>query len=199
MTQIVAEGGQVRGIILRDGSKLQADAYVSALPFFTLKNVLGSLMDLPFFEKIKGLDSSPIFSVSLWFDRPVMDQKFCALLGTHVQWVFNRGTHLALVVSGAREYLGMPDPEFLNLCLKDIHECFPRSKDARLLHHLIQREKNATLSPKVGYSEFRLPQKTPLMNFFLAGDWTDTGYPATIESAVVSGVKAFEAVHAYCA
>ena len=124
-----------------------------------------------------------------------MDRKFCALLDTHVQWVFNKGTHLALVISGARAYLGMTDEELLEICVREIRECFPLSRGARLLHSLIQREKNATLSPQKGYGDFRLPQKTPIKNFFLAGDWTDTGYPATIESAVLSGVQAFRAIH----
>lgn len=196
VTGLTVEGDGIRHITLRGGESLRADFYVSALPFFALKNMLGpGLAGTPFFSKINHLESSPIFSISLWFDRQVTDKKFCALLDTHVQWVFNKGNHLALVISGARACLGMPDPELLDLCVKEIHECFPLSRDARLLHHLIQREKNATLSPKKGHGEFRLPQKTPVKNFFLAGDWTDTGYPATIESAVLSGVKAFRAVH----
>lgn len=196
VTGMAVEGDGIRHITLRGGETLQADFYVSALPFFALKNILGSgLAQTPFFSKINHLESSPIFSISLWFDRQVTDKNFCALLDTHVQWVFNKGTNLALVVSGARDYLGMPDEELLNICVQEIHDCFPLSQNARLIHHLIQREKNATLSPKKGYSEFRLSQKTPVKNFFLAGDWTDTGYPATIESAVLSGVKAFRAIH----
>lgn len=198
VTGMTVEGDGVRSISLRGGENLQADAYVSALPFLALKNILGTgLAGTPFFSKINQLESSPIFSIALWFDRQVTDKKFCALLDTHVQWVFNKGTHLALVVSGARDYLGMPDEELLKICVGEIHDCFPLSRDARLIHHLIQREKNATLSPKKGYGAFRLPQKTPVRNFFLAGDWTDTGYPATIESAVLSGVKASKEVKAF--
>jgi len=196
VSKIIMDKGSVSEILLRDGTRLSADHYVSALPFFVLENVLDDrTMKSDFFSKIKNLESSPIFSISLWFDKNVFEREFYAMLDTHVQWLFNKGGYISLVISGAREHLGKSDQEILDISLQELEDCFPKIKGARLLRSLIQREKNATLSPKVGYTRFRLSQKTPIPNFFLCGDWTDTGYPATIESAVLSGEMAFKALH----
>jgi uncharacterized protein with NAD-binding domain and iron-sulfur cluster len=153
-------------------------------------------MKTPFFSRIRRLESSPIFSISLWFDRPVTDREFVGMLDTKVQWLFNKAKifslsgdkgYVSLVISGAHKYLGMPNEEILKTCLEELGLCFPESREANLLHRLIQREKNATLSPRPGFSKYRLSQKTPVRNLYLCGDWTDTGFPATIESAVLSG------------
>lgn len=234
VTKILIRDEQVEGILLRDGTKLTADFYISALPFHLVGGLLGeAVMRTDFFSKIKMLKSSPIFSISLWFDCPVTDHQFLGMLDTQVQWLFNKGKilqtdpenryhssassslpfhwevsganeagspptkvggYLSLVISGAHNYLEKSDEEILKICIQELHQCFPESKKAKLLHSRILREKNATLSPQVGSSSCRLPQKTPIRNFFLCGDWTDTGFPATIESAVVSGIKASEQI-----
>ncbi len=200
--KIVTDKDSVREITLRDGESVKADVYVSALPFHTLRNVLDQeQLDSPFFSPMKGLVNSPIFSITLWFDRPITDREFVAMLDTETQWLFNKNRiypqlshrkdgYISCVISGAHKFLDTPNEELLKLCLDEINACFPESRKAKLNNWLIQREKNATLSPKVGYSQHRLPQKTPYRNFFLAGDWTQTGLPATIESAVRSGVLA---------
>lgn len=200
VSKITAVGDSVRGVVLRNGSTMIADFYVSALPFFVLRNILSrDYLKTEFFSKIQYLESSPIFSISLWFDRPITDREFLAMLDTRVQWLFNKGkilssnsagNHVSLVISGAHQYLEMTNDAILKMCMEELQQCFSESRSAKLQHHMIMREKNATLSPKVGFSKYRLPQKTPLKNLFLCGDWTDTGLPATIESAVFSGVKA---------
>ncbi len=205
VTKIAMESAAVKEIVLRDGIALKADLYISALPFYTLKNILDAAqLDGPFFSPIKNLTSSPIFSITLWFDQPITDKEFVGLLDTETQWVFNKNKiyseisqrndgSIACVISGAQKFLETSNEDLLKLCLNELSQCFPDSRDAKLKNWIIQREKNATLSPKVGFSKFRLPQKTPFSNFFLCGDWTDTGLPATIESAVLSGVRAASA------
>ncbi|OGR79897.1 MAG: hypothetical protein A3I11_09115 [Elusimicrobia bacterium RIFCSPLOWO2_02_FULL_39_32] len=197
VSKIEFEGDSVSGVILRDGTVLKADVYICAVPFFVLPNLVGEEFERKFFGKLKNLQSSPICSIALWFDEPVTDLRFAGLLDTQVQWFFNKSKilksaskHLSLVISGAHQIITKSDQEILKLCMEELQDCFPKIKGFKLRRALIQREKNATLSPKIGAQEFRLPQKTPLKNFFLAGDWTDTGLPATIESAVLSGVKA---------
>lgn len=200
VTKIVVENESVQKVCLRDGSSVSADFYVSALPFFILSNVLEeSQVKNSFFSRLQHLESSPIFSISLWFDRPIARNEFLGMLDTQVQWFFNKGAilnsqrsdgYVSLVISGAHQYLKMTNDEILDLCLEEMHQCFPESRNAGLLRSLIQREKNATLSPRVGCTQYRLPQKTPVNNLFLCGDWTDTGFPATIESAVLSASKA---------
>ena len=200
VTQINIKDKQVQWISLRDGKNLSADLYVSALPFFILRKILETeQMNSPFFERINHLSSSPIFSITLWFDRPISDQLFTGMLDTRTQWMFNKNKifikeksadYVSLVISGAHEYLNTSDNEIIQFCLEELKACFPKTRFAQLKKSLVLREKNATLSPKVGYSQFRLPQKTPISNLLLCGDWTETGLPATIESAVRSGVLA---------
>jgi squalene-associated FAD-dependent desaturase len=204
VSKIVIQNNKVEKIVLRDQTALTADYYVSAVPFFILKNILDkNLMEMPFFAPIRHLETAPILSISLWFDRAVTDKEFVGLLDTEVQWVFNKSQilslsgqegYLSLVISGAHAYMEKSNEKILNVCLKELGHCFPKSQNAKLLHWLIQRERHATLSPKIGYDQYRLPQKTPIGNFFLCGDWTQTGFPATIESAVLSGVKASEMI-----
>ncbi len=199
VTKINTVGDSVRGVVLRDGTTLTADVYISALPYFILKNILqGDQSKTPFFHPLNQLKSSPIFSISIWFDGPITDKDFVGLVDGDIHWLFNKGKisgvpeegYVSLVISGAHKYLEMSNEELLKLALENLRRSFPIVASRKILHSLIQREKNATLSPRVGSSQYRLPQKTPLKNFYLCGDWTDTGYPATIESAVLSGVKA---------
>ncbi|OGR82568.1 MAG: hypothetical protein A2636_04815 [Elusimicrobia bacterium RIFCSPHIGHO2_01_FULL_64_10] len=198
VTRISAVGDSVRGVVLRGGSTLTADLYVSALPFFVLRNVLApEQARTPFFHRVKNLESSPIFSVSLWFDRAVTDLEFAGMLGTRMQWLFDKGRilkgppgYVSLVLSAAREHSGKSNEEIRDMALEETRQCFPASREAKLLAWIVQKEKNATLSPRAGHAANRLPQKTPLRNFLLCGDWTETGFPATIESAVASGVLA---------
>lgn len=204
VSKIEIQNNSVQKIVLRDQTTLTADYYVSAVPFFILKNILDQkTLQTPFFAPLQELDSAPIFSISLWFDRSITDQEFVGMLDTEVQWLFNKSRilslsghegYLSLVISGAHSYLEKTNEEILKICLQELHRCFPKSQNAKLVHWLIQREKNATLSPRVGYERHRLTQKTPIPNLFLCGDWTDTGFPATIESAVLSGVKAAEMI-----
>lgn len=206
VTKVLINEEQLQGILLRDSSKQTADFYVSALPFHLLGGLLGEpALQTNFFSKIRELKTSPILSISLWFDRAITSREFLGMLDTQVQWLFNKGKilqtdeenrYLSLVISGAHNYLRLSDEEILKICLDELYCCFPESQKAKLLHSRVLREKNATLSPQVGSSQYRLPQKTPIKNFFLCGDWTDTGFPATIESAVASGVKVAEWVHA---
>jgi uncharacterized protein with NAD-binding domain and iron-sulfur cluster len=196
VSKISVHNGEATGVTLRDGTALQADAVVAAVPFYNLKNLLDApILADPFFAGLGQLETSPIFSVSLWFDRPVMDTDFAGLLDTETHWVFNKSRILgyrregavACVISGARKFLETPDEALLKICLDEIRDCLPLSRAAVFEHSLIVREKNATLSPKVGYNRFRPAQKTPVKNLMIAGDWTQTGLPATLESAVVSG------------
>jgi squalene-associated FAD-dependent desaturase len=151
-------------------------------------------------------ESSPIITLNVWFDRPVMSREFVALLDCRAQWAFNRTAlirderqksdrqYLTLVISGAREYADMPKELLLKMALEDIQQALPATREAKLLHSLCIKEKRGTFSPKPGVEAYRPGTMTPLRNFFLAGDWTQTGLPSTIEGAVLSGVRAAHAV-----
>lgn len=197
--------GRVTELLLSDGSALTASWFVSAIPYVNLSELLPSEVQLGHvqFLAAQGLVSSPIISLYLWFDRPVMDQPFVGLAGTTWQWVFNRRLllgqpqndgHVALVISAAHAFITRTTDELLDSALRDLRAHFPAARTAVLRHRVAIKEPHATFSPRVGSERFRPDQRTPLENFFLAGDWTRTGLPASIEGAVQSGYRCAELI-----
>jgi uncharacterized protein with NAD-binding domain and iron-sulfur cluster len=159
----------------------------------------------PFFARFAGLSSSPIICVHLWLDREVTSSPFIGFIGTTTQWLFNkrqifaqRGEahpgYLSFVISGARKLVDRSNQEILDIVINDLHAMIPASREARVVKSLVLKEKNATMAPDLRSHELRPTAKTPIANFFLAGDWIQTGLPATIESAVISGRAAAAAV-----
>jgi len=132
-----------------------------------------------------------------------MEQDFVALLDSRIHWVFNKSKiygskttrqYLSLVISGAASLVDVDSSELVKSALKELTAAFPPARNAELVHSLVVKEKRATFSPHPYVEAHRPSSKTEFENLFLAGDWTDTGYPATIEGAVLSGRKAAEGV-----
>ena len=202
---IETDDGRVSGVALTDGSTVKANAYVSALPYDVLLQVLpGQMAANGFFSRASGLSTSPIVGIHLWYDRPVMDQDFVAFLDTPVQWVFNKtliqggngtdGQYVYISLSGAWEHVSMPKEQLRETFVREMARLFPLARDAKVVRFLAVKEPRATFRSVPGASKHRLPQTTPLPNLLLAGDWTDTGWPATMEGAVLSGVLAADAL-----
>jgi hypothetical protein len=142
------------------------------------------------------MTSSPIVTVNLWFDRPVLDEPFVGLPGRAMQWVFDKRTvlgvgasHLSLVSSGASPLVAMSNPELIAMALQELAEALPSVREATLVRGSVIREPRATFSLAPGQPA-RPPVQTPVPGLLLAGDWIDTGLPATIESAVRAGHRA---------
>ncbi len=202
---INVENGAVDSVELSDGSSLRTDSYVSALPFDVLLEVLPKdVSNGVFFAGISGLTSSPIIGLHLWYDRPIMTQDFVAFLDSPVQWVFNRsaiqgsdedqGQHICISVSGAWEYVDKPKEDLRELFSAEMERLFPAASGARIERSLVVKQPNATFRCVPGSARHRPSQTTPIPNLFLAGEWTDTGWPSTMEGAVRSGVYAAEAL-----
>jgi uncharacterized protein with NAD-binding domain and iron-sulfur cluster len=173
------------------GEKHTADYYVSTLPFEKLPAVAPGL-DLNF-EKF---EHSPITGVHLWFDRRVTDLPHATLLDRTIQWMFNKsgGRYLQLVVSASRSLIEMNRADVIALAVGELAEFFPQVKDAKIEKAHVVKELRATFSAGPGTEELRPGCTTKFGNFFLAGDWTRSGWPATMEGAVRSGYLAAEAV-----
>ena len=146
------------------------------------------------------MSSSPIATVNLWFDRPVLDEPFVGLPGRAMQWVFDKrdvfggsASHLSLVSSGADRLVSMSNDQLIAAAHTELLEALPAVRPARLLRSTVVRERHATFSLAPGQPA-RPATATGVRGLFLAGDWIDTGLPATIESAVRSGHRAAEAV-----
>lgn len=177
--------------VIAAGTEHRADCYVSALPFERIASVIPDLpLDLSPFQH------SPITGIHLWFDRPITDLPHATLLDRTIQWMFNKGAgrHIQLVVSASRSLTEMPRAEVIALALKELAEFFPAAAQAKLEKAHVVKEVRATFSAAPGLEASRPTAHTPVANLFLAGDWTRSGWPATMEGAVRSGYLAAEAL-----
>jgi squalene-associated FAD-dependent desaturase len=188
------------------GESWTAAAIVCAVPWFALADVfLGDTAPLePVFDAARGTDASPIVTVNLWFDRIIMDEAFIGLPGRLMQWAFDKrlvfgssASHLSLVSSGAADVLRWTNPQLIEHARAELSEALPRAAGAHVVRATVIREPRATFSLAPGQPP-RPPTRTAVRGLFLAGDWIDTGLPATIESAVRSGHRAAEAALATC-
>lgn len=187
----------------------QSDAVVSALSFESFTKLLPSLPDVParatLATQLAGFEHSPITSVHLWFDREITDLDHAALLDTTMQWMYNAGrlqparpqsssSYLELVVSASRLLTNMQRQQIVDLALRELALFFPQVKQAKLLKSAVVKEVRATYSVRPGLDLVRPGPVSGWPRLFLAGDWTATGWPATMEGAVRSGYLAAEAL-----
>jgi len=175
-------------------------------------------------DKLSHFETAPITGVHLWFDRKISDLPHAVLLDRTIQWMFhkseliaarsnpglresfnpsasppgqaaeNRGSYIELVISSSKSLLNKPRQEIIDLALKEVREFFPAARAASLVKATVVKEVNATFSPVPGIDQYRPSQTTGWPRIFLAGDWTATGWPATMEGAVRSGYLAAEAI-----
>lgn len=205
--------GRFQSLAMDDGSEMRADACILAVPHDGLLQILPEeIKSRPEFAALSHLRTSPITGVHLWYDREVLDKPFLTLLDHTVQWVFNKsmlygpveksastpsrepGQYLQLVISASYDLIPRSRQEIIDLCVTELQEALPATRSAKLQKATVVKEVNATFSPEPGSDAFRPEQKTKNDNFFLAGDWTQTGWPATMEGAVRSGYLAAEAL-----
>ena len=208
--------GEMRGVRLRDGELRSADFYISTLLPDNLCSLLPPSVPWPEIQRFESVVWSPITGVHLWFDRPITSRDHAAVMGRTIQWVFNRSAiagesagrrrsplrekrstdpqYIQIVVSASRSLMTLRREELLAVCLKELGELFPQAKSAALLKSVVVKEARATLSPQPGIDALRPGPITPFRNFYLAGDWTATGWPFTMEGAVRSGYRAAELV-----
>jgi hydroxysqualene dehydroxylase len=195
--RVVVHDGRVIGV--RAGNELlRARAVICAVPWFALPNsvdgapaaLAGVLRDAA------ALESSPIVTVNAWFDGYEPDEPFVGLPGRAFGWMFSRARaigrharHLSLVSSGASEICFASNAEIVQRAVGEVRDAIPALRNLPLQHAHVIRERRATFSLRPG-GPSRPPVITPVEGFYLAGDWIDTGLPATIESAVLSGHRA---------
>jgi zeta-carotene desaturase len=203
VAEIRFERGHVSGIDLQNGDTLQADACVVATNYHAVQKWVPpeiALRDRRF-ANLDQFDSVPILGAHLWFDRPILHESHAALMSGPLQWVFRKdaeGKALHGVISAARAWVDQPKEQMLALFERQVRETFVEARDAKLLRGVIVIEKRATFSPMPGIDRIRPAQAPPLtagiQNLYLAGDYTQTGWPATMEGAVRSGYLAADAV-----
>lgn len=180
-----------RSVVERiDPESEEADFYVCALPF---ERVAGVLPDLNL--KLDSFEHSPITGIHLWYDRPITELPHAVLLDRTLQWLFRKSdTYVQAVVSASRSLIELSRGEIIELADREIREFFPAARDAKLVRSHVIKEVRATYSSKPGLQAHRPDSETKYQNLFLAGDWTDTGWPPTMEGAVRSGYQAAESI-----
>jgi len=203
VASLLVSGGRCRGVRVSSGEEIEAESVLSAVPSFQLAGLLpGELLRRePFFAPVVSLRPAPIISINLWFDRAITGLDFVGLRGATVQWLFNKGkilglseNYVSLVLSGAHRHIGRSKEELLATALLELVDLFPGAQKAKLHHSLIIKERFATFSPTWEVERLRPTARTPVRGLYLAGDWTATGLPATIESAAQSGYTAARAI-----
>lgn len=186
--KFVEEDGRIAAALI-NGERTTADVYVSAVPYERVA-ALAPGLGLDF----TGWEHSPITGIHLWFDREITTLPHATLLDRTIQWMFNkdRGRYIQLVVSASRNLNEMARAEVIRLAVSELAELFPVVREAKLDKAHVVKEIRATFSAKPGLHRPKAATRFP--NLFLAGDWTDSGWPATMEGAVRSGYQAADAV-----
>ncbi len=203
VVDVRVEGDRVAGLRMASGRAVAAEAYVVALPFHEVPRVLPEpWRSSDPFRHAAALAPSPILNVHLWLDRDVLEHEFVGLLDGPLHWVFNKsrilrgsgGSYLSVTISAAREWSALSQEEVVRRTLEELRRYLPAAREAQVRHSVVVKESAATFSAVPGTAALRPTARTPIANLFLAGAWTDTGWPATMEGAVRSGVAAARAV-----
>ncbi|MYR07827.1 FAD-dependent oxidoreductase [Gordonia sp. SID5947] len=203
----LTDDGDATGVQLADGRILPASALVLAVPPWALSTLLhrGTLGAFEHFSPVHEIEAAPISSVYIWLDRPLGNLRLAEnLRDCAIEWVFDVGQmqgrtdHVyALAVSASRDVLHLPHDEFVDVALGSLRKHYPAFADADVLRTHVIHQPQATFSAQPGFEELRLPQRTPVGGLFLAGDWTDTGLPSTMEAAADSAQRAVTNVLAH--
>jgi squalene-associated FAD-dependent desaturase len=196
------EDGRITRMQMRNGDVLQADWYVAAVPFDRLLDLLppSLLEEHSYFRNVRNLETSPITSVHLWYDRPITDLSHVVLVECTGQWVFNRGAaatgehYLQVVISASRQLCALRHEEVQQIIQKELAQLFPAAARATIVRARVVTEQTATFRCLPGVDRWRPGQGSPVANLVIAGDWTATGWPATMEGAVRSGYLAAQEV-----
>ncbi len=204
--------------VTTNGQEEKFDYLVLAVPFDVLGRMLPDTPSAaPLAAALGQFSTSPITGIHLWFDRQITDLDHAVLLDRTIQWMFHKsriiesrvtearaneardsgngnGSYVELVVSCSRSLVEKPKAEIVEMAMREAQEFFPGAPDAILLKSTVIKEVHATYSPRPGIDQYRPKPATVWPRVFLAGDWTATGWPATMEGAVRSGYLAAEAV-----
>jgi squalene-associated FAD-dependent desaturase len=187
------------------------DFLILALPFDALDKILpDSPESAPIRKQLSHFETAPITGIHLWFDRQISDLDHAVLLDRTIQWMFHKsrlqpirtqaadgapiGSYIELVVSSSKMLIDKSRSEIVDLALAEVREFFPAARQANLVKSAVIKEVNATYSPRPGIDAHRPTSITAWPRVFLAGDWTATGWPATMEGAVRSGYLAAESL-----
>lgn len=203
--RIEGDTSGVSHIELADGSHRAVAAAVAAVTWKRVRALFDEslLRHLPELSRVDEIESAPITGVHLWFDREITPLAHAVLVGRLSQWIFNRGQaaessgaghYYQVVISASRSLAGRDRVQVVGEIVSELASIWPVAKEAKLLRWRMVTEQAAVFSVRPGIDELRPPQQSSLRNLAFAGDWTRTGWPSTMESAVRSGYLVAEAI-----
>lgn len=190
---------KVDAIVFDNGEESVYDYYISAVSFYDFKSLVGAEVFEKEFKFVKKLQPSPIINIHYWFEEQglndIVKDDFLGAIGTNIQWIFKQGeSHICLVISGTDKLVDLKNEEILDISRKELYDCLPGLSKLKIIHSKVIKEKRATFLPSPESNDARPQNSTKYSNFFIAGDWTDTGLPASIESAVMSTMRCVEKI-----
>jgi zeta-carotene desaturase len=211
-----AEFAEVKLLMAGGTGEESFDFVIPAVPFDVLSRLLPETTAAePLRQTLSRFETSPITGIHLWFDRQITDLDHAVLLDRTIQWMFHKSrllvadahrgsngnrdggennSYVELVVSSSKTLVEKSKQEIIDLALSELREFFPRARAANLVKSTVIKEVHATYSPRPGIESHRPSPETVWPRIFLAGDWTATGWPATMEGAVRSGYAAAQCV-----
>jgi squalene-associated FAD-dependent desaturase len=207
--EVCGSAGRVTHVMLEDGAREPFDAVVLAVPWRRVSQLIAadSLREaLPFLETLERIEAAPITGVHLWFDQEITSLPHAVLLGMTSQWLFNHGAsagansagsprhYYQVVISASRNLAGQDREHVIREIVRELGQIWPAAHKAQLLHSRLVTEQAAVFSVTPQIDSLRPAQRTAIANLAMAGDWTATGWPATMEGAVRSGYLAAEAL-----
>jgi len=191
-------------IVLVDGTRREFDSLIVAVPWRDVTSLFSDdlLAAMPALTDLRRIEPAAITAVHLWFDRPITRLPHAILVDRLSQWVFvGPAHHCQVVISASHRLPKRNHDELLAEVRRELESAWPRVGAAvklpppRLLRGRVIAQPAAVFSVTPGMDRFRPPQQTAVANLALAGDWTATGWPATMEGAVRSGLQAVETLH----
>lgn len=213
--QLRGSVSRVTGFVDQRNDSHVFDAVVIAVPWRRIVDLLPAdwRSTWPELTQFAEFASSPITSVHLWLDRPITNLPHAVIVGRLSQWLFCRDQkpvsssdaidshalpenqhYYQVVISASRDLATRDREDVVREVMQDLAAIWPTAANARLLRWQLVTQREAVFSVRPGFEQRRPPQTTPIPNLFLAGDWTQTGWPATMEGAVRSGYLAAERV-----
>jgi squalene-associated FAD-dependent desaturase len=194
---IGVENGRVTGVSFQGRAEVRADAVIATVPPPALSELLpAALREAPGLAAIEHLRGAPIVSAHFWFKQAFAAPRMAGFLDGPIHWLFTppmqpeSGRYVTLVVSGAHDLVDRRPEDVTRIARRELDRYVPQARDLEVVDTLVVKEPQATFAATPQEQPYRPGTVTPVANLFLAGDWTDTGLPATLESAVVSGERA---------
>ena len=199
VSAVNVDDGEFRSVVTGDGEKIHGETCISAVPSHELLSLLPKdMQNHDHFENFTGIQWNPIVNLHMFLDRPVMEEVMLGVVGSDTQWLFDieeikdvsEGPHLCASISYAKDLIQSRPDRILAKAISQLRKFLPKLRDAEVRDYAVLKQPRATFSPHPKTQGLRPESNTPVSGLYLAGDWTDTGWPSTMESAVRSGLQA---------